>query len=314
MDTTLITELFKPLARLLFGMAAALLVANVLEALQWTRLLARLAAPLVRFSHLREAAGASFALAFVSPASANALLAEAHERGELSGREIMFANLFNSLPSFMIHLPTLFLLTWPVLGPPAAVYAGLCLGAAFTRTLLTAVVAHFALPARKEAGAAYADRAPKNFREAAKTAWARFKRRLPRLVYVTIPIYVIMYLLQKHGCFAAAQDWLAAHADWLSFLKPQALGIIALHLAAEMGAALSAAGSVFNAGGLSSSEVVLALLVGNILSTPMRAIRHQLPAYAGYFKPARALELVLANQAMRAASMICVAWLYWYWG
>ncbi|MCL2123754.1 MAG: hypothetical protein FWH34_06645, partial [Desulfovibrionaceae bacterium] len=98
------------------------------------------------------------------------------------------------------------------------------------------------------------------------------------------------------------------------FLKPQALGIIVLHLAAEMGAALSAAGSVFNAGGLTASEVVLALLVGNIVSTPMRAIRHQLPSYAGFFTPVLALELVLVNQTLRAVSMVCAAWLYWYSG
>jgi hypothetical protein len=158
------------------------------------------------------------------------------------------------------------------------------------------------------------DRPRKNLRESLQKAWDRFCRRLPRLVYVTIPVYILMYLLQKYGCFGAVQNWLAEHADWLSFLKPQALGIIVLHLAAEMGAALSAAGSVFNAGGLNSSEVVLALLMGNIVSTPMRAIRHQLPSYAGFFKPVLALELVLVNQALRAVSMICAALLYWRFG
>jgi hypothetical protein len=153
-----------------------------------------------------------------------------------------------------------------------------------------------------------------NPREALQTAWNRFRRRVPRLVCVTIPVYILMYLLQKYGWFGAMQGWLAEHAGWLSFLKPQALGIIALHLAAEMGAALSAAGSVFNTGGLTASEVVLALLVGNRVSTPMRAIRHQLPSYAGFFKPVLALELVLVNQVLRAASMMCVAWLYWRFG
>jgi hypothetical protein len=313
MEYSLTTDLLLPLTRLLFGMAVALLAANALEALQWTRRLAGLAAPLVSFARLGPASGAAFALAFFSPASANALLAEAHGKGDLSGRELMFANLFNSLPSFLLHLPTLFLLAWPALGPPAATYAGLCLLAALVRTLFAAVAARCFLPSLPDAAriAPPPPGGPKNFREAARTAWKRFRRRLPRLICVTAPVYVLMYCLQRYGCFAAAQDWLAAHTDRLSFLKPQALGIIALHLAAEMGAALSAAGSVFNAGGLSASEVVLALLVGNILSTPMRAVRHQLPSYAGFFKPLPALKLVLANQTLRAASMSCAAWLYW---
>lgn len=64
-------------------------------------------------------------------------------------------------------------------------------------------------------------------------------------------------------------------------------------------------------GGLEARDVVLALMVGNILSTPMRAIRHQLPAYAGFYRPALALRLILANQGLRAASMAVVTWLYW---
>jgi hypothetical protein len=315
MDASLASTLLWPLARLLTGMALALLAANVLEALQWTRHLARLAEPLARFARLSDAAGAAFALAFLSPVAANGLLAEAHTKGALSRKELVFASLFNSFPHFLVHLPTLFLLTWPVLGPPAACYAGLCLLAAAARTLLTMLAARLLLPPPAHADPALLrDRPRKSLREALQKAWDRFCRRVPRLVFVTIPVYILMYLLQKYGWFGAAQNWLAGHADWLSFLKPQALGIIALHLAAETGAALSAAGSVFNTGGLTASEVVLALLVGNIVSTPMRAIRHQLPSYAGFFKPALALKLVLANQSLRAASMICVAWLYWRLG
>ena len=315
MDASLGSNLLWPLTRLLIGMALALLAANVLEAMQWTRLLARLAAPLARFARLRDAAGAAFALAFVSPAAANGVLSQAHNEGRLTRKELMFANLFNSFPSFLVHLPTLFLLTWPVLGPPAAWYAGLCLLAAATRTLLTMLVARVVLPPLTYPGNTSLQDGPrKNPREALRTAWERFRRRLPRLVCVTVPIYILVYLLQTYGWFDSAQNWLAEHVGWLSFLKPQAMGIIALHLAAEMGAALAAAGSVFNTGGLTASEVVLALLVGNIVSTPMRALRHQLPSYAGFFKPALALELVLVNQTLRAASMVCVAWLYWHLG
>ena len=315
MDALLVSNLLWPLLRLLLGMTLALLAANVLEALQWTRCLARLAAPLARFAHLHDAAGAAFALAFLSPAAANGVLSKAHDEGELSRKELLFANLFNSFPNFLVHLPTVFLLAWPVLGPPAACYAGLCLLAAAARTLLTMLAARALLPVLARTDRApLCDRPRKRAREALQTAWGRFRRHVLRLVCVTIPVYVLMFLLQEYGWFGAAQHWLAGHADWLSFLKPQALGIIVLYLAAEMGAALAAAGSVFNMGGLTSSEVVLALLVGNIVSTPMRAIRHQLPSYSGFFKPVLALELVLVNQALRAASMACVAWLYWLTG
>ena len=64
-------------------------------------------------------------------------------------------------------------------------------------------------------------------------------------------------------------------------------------------------------GGLATEDVVMALMVGNILSTPMRAVRHQLPAYAGFFRPELALRLILANQGLRALSMSLMATLYY---
>jgi len=43
---------------------------------------------------------------------------------------------------------------------------------------------------------------------------------------------------------------------------------------------------LLQAGSLGVKEVVLALLIGNIVSTPVRSIRHQVPQYLGLFTPA----------------------------
>ena len=77
--TLLWKGLLWPLLRLLLGLCVGLLLANLLEALRWTRHLARLATPLARAAHLRDVAGAAFSLAFVSPAAANGLLSESHQ-------------------------------------------------------------------------------------------------------------------------------------------------------------------------------------------------------------------------------------------
>ena len=201
-----------------------------------------------------------------------------------------------------------------MLGWPAVVYVGLTLLAAVGRTGLTIAFSRRLLPAPPQgclACTAAAD-GETGWRAAARKAWKRFRRRVPKLVCFTVPVYIIMYLLQRYGLFTAAEEWLAMHMEWLAFLKPQAMGIIVLHLAAELGAALGAAGSVLQTGGLEARDVVLALMVGNILSTPMRAIRHQLPAYAGFYRPALALRLILANQGLRAVSMAVVTLLYWW--
>lgn len=320
------TSLIWPLARMVLGLAAGLLLANVLEALHWTQALARFCRPFARAAHMGRTASAAFALAFVSPAGANSLLSGDYQDGRMTLRELMLANLFNSLPAYLLHTPTIFLLTWPVLGWPAVVYVGLTLCAAVLRTLGTLVAGRLLLPVPGRDGdiPGSADRAgercpdgktdgPAKPANPFAKAWKRFLHRLPKLVCFTVPVYLVMYGLHVWGAFDALEQWLAAQMDWLAFLRPQAVGIIALHMAAELGAALGAAGSVLATGALEARDVVLALMVGNILSTPMRAIRHQLPAYAGFYAPRLGLVLVLANQGLRAVSMAIVTLCYYWW-
>ena len=148
-------------------------------------------------------------------------------------------------------------------------------------------------------------------KSAALKAWKRFRRRLPKLVMFTIPVYVAMYLMQHYGLFRTAEAWLSDHTPWLGFIRPEALGIVLLSLAAEIGASLSAAGSALHMGGLTPPEVIIALLVGNILSTPMRTVRHQFPAYARVLQPRLALQAHLLQSAPEAITMIGVTWAYW---
>ena len=311
------TKLALPLLRLLATMCVGLFAASLLESLHWSRFVAKLAAPMARAGHLREVSAASFALAFFSPAAANSLLSESHARGELSRRELVFANLFNSSPTYLVHLPTLFSLVFAFLGPLAFVYVGLTFAASALRTFCTLAAGRLFLPAPEEGCAACPDesksgRARPIWREAVKLTLRRFKKRITKLLLFTVPIYILFFALQQAGLFAAAESWLAAHADWLGFLNPKSLSIVAMHLVAEPGAALSAAASLAHSGGLAPREILMALLVGNIVSTPMRAVRHQFPSYAGYFAPALALRLVLANQLCRAASLACVTAAYYF--
>jgi hypothetical protein len=315
MDGALLFEkLVLPLLRLMATMCVGLLLASLLESLHWTRFVARLAAPLARAGHLREVAAASFALAFFSPAASNSLLAEAHARGEITKGETVFANLFNSSPTFLVHLPTLFSLVFAFLGARAFVYVGLTFAATAVRTLGTVAAGRLMLPAPPPGCAACPEDSGRrrSWRETALTTVARFKKRITKLMVFTIPIYCVFFAAQQAGWFTAAEQWLAAHSSWFSFLNPKALSIVAMYLVSESGAALSAAASLADTGALAPREIILALLVGNIISSPMRAVRHQFPSYAGYFSPSLALRLVLMNQACRAVSLSLVAAAYYF--
>ena len=298
--------LLRPLLRLLLVMSLSLTLAQVLESLRWTEALARVTSPLLRIARLGRVSASSFALAFFSPAAANALLAEAVQSGTLSRRELVLANLFNSTPAFLVHLPSLLAVAFAFLGPHAAVYVGLTLLAAALRTAGTAVAGHFLLPPLAAPPRIEERKSPPSWSEALAKALKRVRKRLRKMIVFTVPVYCLIVLLQRWGVFAQAESYMAGHALLSSFLRPQALGVIALCLMAETSAAMAAAAALLHGGALSADEVVFALLVGNILSSPMRAFRHQFPSYAGYFSPVVALQLVGVSQAMRVLSLLLV--------
>jgi hypothetical protein len=305
-----------PLLRLLMYLAIGLLVALFIESLNWTRKLAVIARPLTRFGRFSPLTGASFAVCFFSGMAANAMLAEGYADRQLSRKELILANLFNSLPSNILHLPTVFFIAAPLIKSAAFIYIGLTIGAAILRTLLIALLARMILPPGngETAPAVPLHPAPSHpFRAALLNTTKRFKRRIRKIAGYTVPIYILFYVLTEVGFFTAAERFIGQHLSWLSWLSPQALSILTLQMAAEFTAGLAAAGSLLASGTMRVEEVVLVLLIGNILSSPIRAIRHQYPYYAGIFKPALAVELILFSQGFRALSIALIAFLYYFY-
>ncbi|QLA19403.1 hypothetical protein [Desulfolutivibrio sulfoxidireducens] len=304
-----------PLVRLLASLSLGLLVANLIEALNWTRFMARLAAPLIRLGHMKDVVGASFSMGFFSGMAANTMLAEAYAEKRLTPRELVLANLFNSLPTYFLHLPNMFFITAPFLGSAAVLYVGLTLFAAILRTLGILFIGRLLLPPLPDGCVVcHLGDGRVTFKDALKKSWTRFKRRIKTIVFFTTPIYVGIHYLSVNGFFTFLEKFVSEHLGFLSWLSPQAVSIVVFHMAAEFTAGLAAAGALLGAGDLDVKQVVMALLVGNVLSTPMRAFRHQFPYYAGIFKPAMAAKLIAWNQALRAVSIIVVAVGYYYLG
>jgi len=305
-----------PLTRLMGFISLGLFIANLIEALNWTRGMARLAAPLVRMGRLKDITGASFSMAFFSGVAANTMLAEAHNKGKLSDRELLLSNMFNSLPTYFTHLPTMFFITLPFIGGAAVLYVGLTLFSALVRTACIVGLGRVLLPPLPEGCIVCRldEQSSVGFREALKKSWKRFVKRIRRVALYTVPIYILLYALRQAGFFEWLEQGMSEHLGFLSFLPPEALSIVVFHVAAEFTAGLAAAGALLGAGELGVEQVVLALLVGNMLSTPMRAFRHQFPYYAGIFRPRVAMKLIVWNQALRNLSLAGVTAAFYFFG
>ncbi|HIQ38359.1 MAG TPA: hypothetical protein EYH36_10280 [Desulfocapsa sulfexigens] len=308
-------SLIWPLLRLIFFISIGLLVANFIESLNWTSRIATLARPLIRLGNLSETAGASFSMALFSGVSANTMLSEAYEKKTILKKELILSNLFNSLPTYFLHLPTVFFITAPLIKGAAFIYVGLTFGAAIFRTVSIVLLSRFLLPAvdnpisqQKEA-----DEQKKkgiDWKGAFKKSWKRFKKRIRKIIKYTVPIYILVFLMHRGGIFDVLESGMAEYLSFLTWLTPQSMGIITLHIAAEFTAGLAVAGALLQEGSMTYREVVLALLVGNVLSSPVRAIRHQFPYYAGIFQPKMAAELIVYNQVFRVGSLILMGCIY----
>jgi hypothetical protein len=308
-------DLLWPLLRLLGLLSVSLFFATLVESLNWTSRMAALFRPLLRLGNLSDIASASFTMALFSGISANTMLAEAYEQKNISKKELILANLFNSLPTYFLHLPTVSFITAPMIKGAAIIYVGLTLGAALLRTVFILVASRFILPQPvrgEELPVAGPNGKRGGWKAVFKKCWNRFHKRIRAIASFTVPIYIIIFWLQRAGVFMAVERWMADSFSFLSWLSPEAMGIITLQIAAEFTAGLAAAGALLEAGNMSYREIILALLVGNILSSPIRAIRHQFPYYAGIFKPKVAAELIFYNQLFRVGSLMIMGWIYFF--
>ena len=309
-------QLFWPLIRLLGFVSLGLMVANIVESLNWTSKFALLARPMIRFGKMSETAGASFSMALFSAVSANSMLSEAYEKKQLSKKELILANLFNSLPTYFLHLPTIFFITVPLIKGAAFIYVGMTFLAALLRTLTIVVLSRFLLRPSQSDGASVPPVLPEHkklsWQEIFAKSGKRFKRRIKKIVVFTIPIYIAIFLFNRHGGFDYLESIMADYLYFAPWLSPQSISIITLHLAAEITASIAAAGALLQDGNMTYREIVLALMVGNVLSSPLRAIRHQFPYYAGIFKPALALQLICFSQSFRILSLLFVGVVYFF--
>jgi len=309
-------RLIRPLLRLLGFILVGLMAGQVIEALGWTRALAIAARPVFRFGRLGHRCGAAFMAAFISGVTANAMLVEFYREEKITRRQLFLTNFINQFPAFFLHLPTTFFIVVPLTGRAGLLYFLLTFSAALLRTLLLLCYGRLRLPPTTAASPAPA--ATRTVQIASlREIMAGVRRKLPRrmtmvAVYV-IPIYVAVFLANTMGWFAFTQDALA-HLAVSSFMPVESLSMVVLSFVAEFTSGFAAAGALMDAGVLTVKQTVLALLIGNILAFPIRALRHQLPHYMGIFQPKMGTQLLVMGQVLRVGSLMVIGLVYFIVG
>jgi hypothetical protein len=310
----LAARLLWPLVRLMATIAAGLVIGQVIEAAGWTRGLACLARPLFRFGRLGDRCAAAFTAAFVSGVASNAMLQGFYLEDKITRRQLYLANFVNQLPAFFLHLPTTFFTVVSMTRAAGILYFGLTFAAALLRTFVFLAYGRWRLPPEPaEAPVTPAEpvEPPASGRRA---VWRALHDRVPailmRIGIFVVPVYTGVFVLNQLGVFGLVRDRLAG-ALVTTVIPMESLSLVVLSFAAEFTSGFAAAGALMDAGMLTVKQTVLALLVGNVVAFPLRALRHQLPHYLGIYAPRIGAELLVLGQLFRVVSLISVGLVFY---
>ena len=311
--STLSSKLLIPVGRILFLVTLGLVIGEVIESTGWTKYLAFLAGPLFRFAHLGYRCSAAFTTAFFSGIAANGLLLNYYREGQIDKQQLFLTNFMNHFPAFFLHLPTTIFIVLPLAGYAGGFYLLLVFLAVLLRSLLIVTYGRFRLPVPSPEAPDDQSRDFAKYQKRWPEVFHRIRTKTPmravRIIEYVIPIYLIIFLLEVSGMFDAIQSWLS-HTAIGAVIPLESLSMVVVGFLADYTSGFATAGALIQSGGLGFQQAVLALIIGNVVATPLRAIRHQLPRYLGVYTPKLGTQLLILGQSLRASSLLLVGGLY----
>jgi hypothetical protein len=311
-----------PLFRLIFFISIGLLAGQLIENLGWTKQVAVLARPFFAFSNLGNRCSAAFTTAFISGAAANAMLLDFYKDKKISKIQLFLSNYINQFPAFFLHLPTTVFIVLPLTGFAGALYFIITFLATLFRTICFLVFGKFYLNPdqnpdqnmKNKDNHILSSQKEKETKPDLTSIIIKIKSKLPKriinIIIWVLPIYTIVFILNSNGGFDYLNKSLAG-AVTLTIMPVESLSVVILSFAAEFTSGFAAAGALMDAGIITIKQTVIALLLGNILAFPVRALRHQLPRYMGIFSPKMGLQLLLSGQLFRVLSIILMGIFYY---
>ena len=271
--------------------------------------------PLLRFARLSEHSALAFMSSVRNGSVGNGILMSAKDGGAIDKRELWCSVLIVSAIATLGHMPSYILAIGAVCGHEALLaVASVRIGAVMAQILVILLVAR--LLVRGTQASSY-QRPKLEFYEGSlkhffKKLFSKFTKTFKRMALYLTPAYFLVALAEFNGLFDQAFDYLTSKFD-LSFLPAQASVI----LPAQFGSIHSALGMVrsfLEEGSLNPKQAVIILLVGTILTAPIRTIKRIMPTYVALLGPQGGLILGILAQVLRMGFlMVALIIMYFIW-
>ncbi len=318
-------KVLKRLIRLTLMVGAATFIGTIFEVRNWTGFARLLLKPLINFARLPQIVGAAMITALFSNHAAGGILAGSFAEDRISRFEMRVGAICNSYAAYVSHS---FRVMYPVvgaLGLPGFYYFGLIFGSGLLITLTALTICRFRPQSAIsiDNGIVTGDATPTpvtkkmiSWPETIFRAWSRSRNILIRVLWVTVPLYLLASYFNYIGIFQVWKEFVPEIAA--PFFPPEVLAI----MAARLGGLVSAAGVAFefyDHGSIGSAHILLALLAGNLITNPIRMLRRNLPTAMGIFPPRDGFFIVMVMQMSRLLFVILyiailIAWLHLHQG
>lgn len=288
---------FDYLSIILPYMIAGVVLAELVVELGWIDKISFIVHPITGFVHLRKECGVSFLTAFASPSAANASLKNLYDNELIDERELIIASILNSFPSIITHWRTLLPVLVPLLGYVGIIYVGILTLVGLIKTVIVAIIGHFILDNNNHAGPKINQtKNPDGFVDALKTSLIKSRKTLGKILVVTVPVTVLVFILMGIGVFDLVSEYLKS----VSFLLPipvSGLPVIAAQFASKI-AGYTIAGNLLTGEVLGFKDILITLLISKIL-TSITGLRIIAPHYIGIFGPGLGMKTMMISFVLR---------------
>ena len=296
-------------AKIVPVIAIGILVTNYAVNIGLMRKFDRLVLPISKRANISGVSALSVVTSMFSATAAYSMLSEELTAKRVSEREVIATTLISSFPGILSHLFTYFLpVVIPILGfTTGIIYICLRGLVALVKTCLGFVLARIWLggnaiallpdgssahhQAHKPGNGSVDGNRSSAWNKSVKTTYRMLKRIVP-VMFVTL---FLVALLMERGVFQELSKIIDPVTAILGLETEVALVSATEILNTYSGLVL--AGSFFDTGVLSAKGVLIALMLGNVISFSTRFAKHSLPLHVSLFGPKLGGKIVLINGA-----------------
>ena len=250
--------------------------------------------PILKRLKINPLSISSILTCFFSPTVGYSILAEGLKENKINEKEIIGTSLANSFPSVLSHTFTFFIpVVVPILGWTGVLYVLIRLGVALTKTIIGFIYlsiisegCSFEMPEVNKL----------NKKENAKKSFKSTLRFAKRLIPIMFFMMTLVIYLSKIGFFDYVERFVEPITNLLN-LNPN-VGILVLTEVMNVQAAIVMAGGFLNENILTSKEVLIGLIIGNVLTFSTRYVKHSLPLQVSLFGAKLGTKIVMINAAI----------------